>query len=145
MGPGRTSPPPPPPPWSVLWIFRLFQVYCSSPVNYQNAINYISFSRILKTSCDLRNFLPNVFTSGLIVIPCIWYLIRFTDSKLELPVHSLHSSSIIGQGFCKKEDYFDVYNTLLQHTTLFQWRWNYINFQNWKITSLMRLKRSKND
>lgn len=90
-----------------------------------------------KTSCDLRNFLPNVFTSGLIVIPCIWYLIRFTDSKLELPVHSLHSSSIIGQGFCKKEDYFDVYNTLLQHTTLSQWRWSYINFQNWKITSLI--------
>ena len=89
----------------------------------QNATNYISFSRILK-NIDLypRNFLPNVFTSGMIVIPCIWYLIRFTDSKLELPVHSLHSSSIIGQGFCKKEDYFDVYNTLLQHTTLFQWR-----------------------
>lgn len=98
-----------------------------------------------KTSCARRNFLPNVFTSGLIVIPCVWYLIRFTDSKLELPVHSLHSSSIIGQGFCKKEDYFDVYNTLLQHTTLFLWRWNYINFQNWEITSLMRLKGSKND
>ena len=98
-----------------------------------------------KTSCARRNFLPNVFTSGLIVIPCVWYLIRFTDSKLELPVHSLHSSSIIGQGFCKKEDYFDVYNTLLQHTTLFQWWWNYINFQNWEITSLMRLKGSKND
>ena len=97
-----------------------------------------------KTSCALRNFLPNVFTSGLIVIPCIWYLIRFTDSKLELPVHSLHSSSIIGQGFCKKEDYFDVYNTLLQHTMLFQWWWNY-KFQNWKITYLMRLKGSKND
>lgn len=95
-----------------------------------------------KTSCALRNFLPNVFTSGLIVIP--WYF-RFTDSKLELPVHSLHSSSIIGQGFSKKEDYFDVYNTLLQHTTLFQWRWNYINFQNWRIASLMRIKGSKYD
>ena len=111
-------------------------------VNFQNATNYISFSKILKNILCPTKFSAKRFhfrsDSHSMVL-------SFHRLKVRTTGNSLHSSSIIGQGFSKKEDYFDVYNTLLQHTTLFQWRWNYINFQNWRIASLMRIKGSKYD